>query len=223
MADKSAQKTIKIIIVDDHPVLRTGLAQMLNQEPDFNVCGEAKDTQEALEILHKLQPDVAIVDITLEGISGLELIKMIRAQYPKVAVLVLSMHDESLYAERALRAGARGYVMKHEATDVIINAIRAILKGDVHVSPRLATQFVNKVAEGDKNKPLSPIQSLSDRELEVFTLIGKGFGTRQIAEKLCLSVKTVETYREHIKNKLKLSDATKLVRQAVNWVEGENL
>ena len=211
----------QIVIVDDHPILRQGLAQLINQEKDLFICGEAKDAQQGLDQIDHLKPNLVIVDITLEGIDGLELIKLIKGRFPRLPILVLSMHDESIYAERALRAGARGYIMKQEASDVIVSAIRNILKGEIHVSNRMASRLLNKVADGRADRSGSSIEQLSDRELEVFTLIGKGLGTRKVAEKLCLSVKTVETYREHIKNKLELNNATELVRHAVKWVESE--
>ena len=215
------KKKAKILIVDDHPILRQGLSQLINQEEDLSICGEAKDAQQGMDRISRLNPDLAIIDITLEGIDGLELIKLVKSRFPKLPILVLSMHDEAIYAERALRAGARGYIMKQEASDVIISAIRKVLKGEIHVSSRMASRLLNKVADGRADRGGSAVEELSDRELEVFTLIGQGLGTRKIAEKLCLSIKTVETYREHIKNKMELANATELVRQAVKWVESE--
>lgn len=208
---------VRILIIDDHPVLRRGLAQLINQESDLKVCGDAPDANEGFEKIKELKPDVAIVDISLDGTDGLDLIKRIKVLMPKLPVLVLSMHDENVYAERVLRAGARGYIMKQEAPELVIAGIRRILKGEYHVSDKMAAKLLSKVADGRDRQVGSIVDRLSDRELEVFTLIGKGLGTRQISDKLCLSVKTVETYRKHIKDKLGLGNATELVCQAVKW------
>lgn len=215
------KKKTRVLVVDDHPIIRQGLSQLLNGEADMAVSGDVADANDAMRAIATLNPDVVVADISLEGVSGLELIKMIKGRYPKLPVLVLSMHDESLYAERALRAGARGYIMKHEAPEVIVTAIRRAIRGEIHVSESVASSLLDRVADGRREPRGTLVDSLSDRELEVFTLIGRGFGTRQVAEKLSLSVKTVETYREHIKDKLKIGNAAKLVRQAVAWVERE--
>jgi len=210
---------IKVYVVDDHPIIRQGLKQMINQEKDLMVCGDAEDACQGLEEVKALQPDIVIVDISLKGMSGIDLIKNLKNRYADLPILVLSMHDESLYAERVLRAGARGYIMKQEATTNVLSAIRCILEGKIYVSERMTAKILEKSVEGRSDKTASPVDLLSDRELEVFQMIGKGLGTRQIAKELHLSIKTVETYRENIKEKLKLENATELVRHAVQWVE----
>jgi DNA-binding NarL/FixJ family response regulator len=207
----------KILIVDDHPIVRQGLAELINHEDDLVVCGQAEDGHQAMAAIKKLQPDLAIVDISLKETSGMELIKDIKAQYSDLVVLALSMHDESLYAERALRAGAKGYIMKAEATENVVSAIRKVMTRQIYVSDRMAAKMVRKLVGGGPDVGASAIDRLSDRELEVFSLIGQGFGTRQIAERLHLSVKTVETYRAHIKEKLNLADASELLRYAIQW------
>jgi len=220
------KKRNKVLIVDDHPIVRHGIAELLNHEADLTVCGEAEDAHQALEAIAEiaiLKPDIAIVDITLkEGLGGIELIKDIKARYPKLPVLVLSMHDESLYAERCLRAGAKGYIMKQEATEKVVEAIRQVLGGEIYLSDKMAQKILHKFIGGQPEVGGSPIESLSDRELEVFQLIGRGLGTRRIAEELYLSVKTIETYREHIKEKLKLKNAPELAQHAIQWVQSEN-
>lgn len=205
--------------MDDHPIVRQGLASLIDQQPDLQVCGEASDPQQAMQAVTECRPDIALVDISLGHVSGLELIKDLRSRAPDLPILVLSIHDEGFYAERALRAGAKGYVMKQEATEKVMTAIRKVLAGDVYVSEtmaaRMLTQFVGAPpSEGDE----SPIARLSDRELEIFTMIGRGLGTREIATKLFLSVKTVEAHREHIKDKLNLKSGTELMRHAVQYV-----
>ncbi len=212
----------KVLIVDDHPILREGISQLINQEEDLTVCGSVEDAYQGLDAIEKLKPSVVIVDISLKGMNGIELIKNIKTRYVKLPILVLSMHDESLYAERVLRAGARGYIMKQEATGKVLIAIRKVLKGEIYVSEKIAARMLEKCVDGGSEKGTSPLDLLSDRELEVFQLIGKGCGTRQIAKELHLSIKTVETYREHIKQKMKLENATELVRHAVQWVEIDN-
>jgi len=218
-ADKS--KT-KIVIVDDHPIVRQGLAELINHEQELTVCGHAEDAHEALAIIKESEPDMVIVDISLKETSGMELIKDIKAQYPNLPVLALSMHDESLYAERALRAGAKGYIMKVEATENVVTAIRKVLSGQIYVSDRMAAKMVRKLVGGRSQVGVSVIESLSDRELEVFQLVGRGFGTRQIAERLHLSVKTIETYRAHIKEKLNLADSSELLQYAIQWVSSQD-
>jgi len=211
-----------IFIVDDHSIVRRGLKQLIDQEADLAVCGEAENGQAALEAMKKLAPDLALVDLSLGGESGLELIKDIKARYPKVSVLVLSMHDEAFYAERVLRAGAKGYIMKLQAPDLILKAIRRVLSGEIYLSDPMASKMLRKVAGGEDPIVGSPIERLSDRELEVFQLIGIGLGTRHIAERLSRSVKTVETYREHIKLKLDLKDATELTQAAIQWLQSQH-
>ncbi len=217
-SEEKVEKEIRILIVDDHPIVRQGLAELVNHEVDLAVCGQAEDSHEAMGAVRELEPDTVVVDISLKETSGLELIKDIHSQYPDLPVLALSMHDETLYAERALRAGAMGYIMKQEATENVIVAIRKILGGEIYVSDRMASRMVRKLVAGQAESTASPVDCLSDRELEVFHLIGKGHGTRQISERLHLSVKTIETYRAHIKDKLNLADAAELLQYAIQWL-----
>ncbi len=216
---KSPIKKIKtrILLVDDHPIMRRGLAELINLEKDLMVCGEADGVQEALELIKLHKPDLALVDLSLKNESGLNLIKDINTRFPAVLMLVLSMHDEAFYAERALRAGAKGYIMKQQATDQVLVAIRRILAGEVYLSDLMSSKVLRKVIGEKSHKTYSPVERLSDRELEVFKLIGTGLGTRQIAERLSRSVKTVETYREHIKLKLDLKDSSELIQNAIQW------
>ena len=211
----------RVLIVDDHPVVRQGLALLINQEPDLEVCGHAEDAHEALQNIRELMPDLVIVDISLKDTSGIDLIKDVRIQQPELPILTLSMHDESLYAERALRAGARGYIMKQEATEQVVTAVRRVLAGEIYVSNSMAARMVSKLATGAAPANASPIESLSDRELEVFRLIGEGHKTRDVADRLHLSVKTIETYRAHIKDKLGFKDGNELFRFAVEWLNTE--
>jgi DNA-binding NarL/FixJ family response regulator len=192
---------------------------LISQQADLQICGEAANESQALELIRTVQPHVAIVDISLEAGSGIELIKSIKAMFPAVTVLVLSMHDESLYAERALRAGARGYVMKREATKKVIQAIRCVLAGQLYVSDKIAALMAEKFVEGRPVATASPIEQLSNRELEVFELLGLGHNTRQIADHLHVGFKTVQTYSARIKEKLKLANATELMREAIRWHE----
>ena len=212
----------RVMIVDDHPIVRKGIRALLEQESDLVVCGEAESLGEALKVREKAGPDVMIVDIALKGSDGLELIKSVRYQDESVAILVMSMYDESLYAERALRAGANGYIMKEAVDNNIVNAVRCILGGEVYVSEVVRQRILQGLSSTRTDVHASPVDGLSDRELEVFRLIGSGRGTRQIAEQLHLSVKTVETYRAHIKEKLNLHNASELVRAAVQWVDSQN-
>jgi len=209
----------RIFIVDDHPIVRKGLAQLINQEPDMVVCGEAENAQNALELLKRIRPDLAIVDISLQGIDGIELIKKIKDRDINLPILVVSMHDESLFAERALKVGAKGYIMKQEAIEKMMEAIRKVIKGEVYVSARVSATIVKKFIDGKAESSRSPMEVLSNRELEVFQLIGQGFGTRQIAEELNVSIKTVESYRANIKEKLNLRNAAELIRHAVHYVD----
>ena len=219
---KAEKSKAKILIVDDHPIVRQGLTQLINQEDDLVVCAQAENAHQALLAIGRTKPDMAVVDITLKDRSGLELIKDIRAQYPDMAVLALSMHDESLYAKRALRAGARGYVMKAEATENVVKAIRQVLDGRVYLSDKMSTRMMHELVGREADVSSSDIDRLSDRELEVFTMIGQGIGTGRIARKLCLSVKTIETYRAHIKEKLDLEDASALLTYAIQWVNSQD-
>ena len=221
MTAKPAAKKAKakIIVVDDHPIVRQGLVQMISHEPDLEVCAEAEAAADALKAIAATGPDAAIVDLSLKGSSGLELLKDIRVRYPKLPVLVLSVYDESMYAERALRAGARGYMMKEEAAEKVITAIRRILSGQIYLSESMASRFLHVFVDGRPEGGTSPAERLSDRELEVFQLIGQGFGNTDIARQLHLSPKTVETYRGHIKEKLNLSSSTELLQSAIRWAQ----
>jgi DNA-binding NarL/FixJ family response regulator len=207
----------RILVIDDHPIVRQGLALMLNREADFVVCGEAEDANGALLVLASARPDVLILDISLNGPDGLDLLKNIRTTHPSLPVLILSMHDESIYAERALRAGANGYIMKQEATERVLVAVRRILSGEIYVSDRIANRLLKHYIAGSSTPRNSSVGDLSDRELEVFRLIGEGQGTRQIAESLHLSIKTVESYQAHIKEKLCLRSARELMQHAIEW------
>jgi DNA-binding NarL/FixJ family response regulator len=209
----------KIILVDDHPLVREWLTNLIHQQADLMVCGEAETAPAALELIAATKPDVAIVDISLKDSSGIELIKRIKAAHPRVAVIVLSMHDERLYAERALRAGARGYIMKRETARKVIAAVRLVLDGRLYLSEGMAALFAEKFVDGRAPSVNSPIEQLSDRELEVFQLLGEGYETRQIAESLKVSLKTVQVYCARIKEKLKLANATELLREAIRWNE----
>jgi len=206
-----------VFVVDDHPIVRQGLALLINRESDLVVCGEAEEMQSALSAIQTLRPNILIVDISLNGPDGLELLKNIRLTSPRLPVLILSMHDESIYAERALRAGANGYIMKQEATEKVLVALRRILSGEIYVSDRIANSMLRHYVRGANASEQSSVSDLTDRELEVFRLIGEGQGTRQIAEALHLSVKTVESYQAHIKEKLSLRSARELVQHAVEW------
>jgi DNA-binding NarL/FixJ family response regulator len=208
----------KIFLVDDHPLVREWLAQMIQRESDLAVSGEAEDTHEALAKITENKPDLVIADISLKTTHGLELVKDLQARYPELPVLILSMHDESLYAERVLRAGAKGYITKQEATKKILPAIRQVLAGQIYISEKMASRMVHKMVLGRAQEHKSPIERLTDRELEVFQLIGAGQGTRRIAAELHLGIKTVESYRARIKEKLKLEDGTQLLQQAIQWV-----
>jgi DNA-binding NarL/FixJ family response regulator len=211
-----------IYIVDDHCMIRRGLTALIGAEPDMQVCGQAEDVGKATTEIIKLRPDIVIADISLKGNSGLELVKNIKAFDSNIQVLVLSMHDESIYALRALKAGARAYLMKGDLAEKIIEAIRRIGKGHLYVSDNVAGQMLSQLTIGSSFETDSPVSSLSDRELEVVTLIGSGFPTRQIAAKLHISIKTVETHRAHIKRKLRIENATQLVQFCVRWVEESN-
>lgn len=216
--DKIDGNKAKILIVDDHPLVREGLADLVNKEKDLVVCGQAEDAYQAMEAIRELKPDMVIVDISLKETSGLELIKDIKIQHPGLPVLTLSMHEESVYAERALRAGAKGYIMKREATKKVVTAIRKVLRGQLYLSEKMMTRLVRKFVDGKPEAGTSPIDRLTDRELEVFSLLGRGNGTRQISEQLHLSVKTIETYRSRIKEKLNLTSGTELLQHAFQWV-----
>ena len=212
---------IRILIVDDHPLVRSGFAQLIGDCPDLEVCGEAGDMAEALDQVETTQPDLAIIDLSLAGGSGLDLIERIKSRNKDILMLVASMHDESLYAERVLSAGARGYINKQEAQDRIIQAIRTVLSGKVYLSQAMTERMLSGMVDADGGK--RDIESLSNRELQVFELIGQGVATSQIAEQLNLSIKTIETHQAHIKKKLGLSSAHELTQRAIRWVmEQEN-
>lgn len=216
----SSRNKTRIFIVDDHPMMRDGLRALINAEPDLAVCGEADDGLKALDAVAQARPDLVLADITLPGKSGLELIKDWQAMRPELPVLVISMHDEGLYAERVLRAGGRGYVMKQVGGHKLLEAIRTVLAGKVYVSERMSERILQSFSDR-KRGGQGPVAKLSDREFEVFQLIGEGIGTADIAARLHLSVKTVEAHRANIKQKLGLKGATELVREAVRWVEME--
>ena len=216
----AASSKTRVFLVDDHPIVRRGFQLLLSMEPDLMVCGEADSGPAALEKILALKPDVAIVDLSLKGGSGLELIKQLRAQALKLKVLVFSMRDEGIFAERALRAGADGYITKEEGTEKAIEAIRVLMQGKRYLSNELAEKIMDALV-GATPGTESAVQSLSDRELEVLELIGDGLGSREVARKLHLSIKTVESHREHIKAKLGLSRATELVSYAFNWFHGD--
>ncbi|HEY2468320.1 MAG TPA: response regulator transcription factor [Terracidiphilus sp.] len=206
-----------VFIVDDHPLLRQGLALLINRENDLAVCGEAQEAQTAMHAIAQYQPDILIVDISLNGPDGLDLLKNIRNSYPGLPVLILSMHDEATYAERALRARANGYIMKQEATEKVLVAVRRILNGEVYLSDRIANKLLRQYIGGASTALQSRLNALSDRELEVFRSIGEGRSTRQIADELHLSVKTVETYQAHLKEKLALRSGRELIQHAIQW------
>lgn len=217
MTDTSIKSGVRIVIVDDHPMVRERLAEIINREADMMVCGEAEDRANALEVIGRESPGLAIVDLTLRRSNGLDLIKDLRAMYPDVRILVVSMQEENLYAERVIRAGAHGYITKQEATRKILEAIRQVLDGKVFLSDALSAELLSRMVGKPKATPGSSFELLTDRELQVFDLVGQGFGTRQIAEQLGLDVKTVETYRARIKDKLELKDASELLRKAIAW------
>jgi DNA-binding NarL/FixJ family response regulator len=212
----------RVLIVDDHPIVRDGLITIIDHDKDLTVCGEADEPQEALKAISELRPDVVIVDITLKDSDGIELTKSIKARYPKLPVIVLSIHDESVYAERALRAGAQAYLMKEVVSDNIVTAIRTVLSGEIYVSNTIGKKMLRKLAAGKVGTIGGPMDSLSDRELEIFRLIGQGYKPSKIAKSMHLSVKTVETYRARIKEKLNLADADELLRYAIQWVSSEH-
>lgn len=208
----------KILIVDDHPITRDGLATRLSLEKDLEVCGEACDVNDALEVIQSHAPDLAVVDISLESGNGIDLVKEIKYRFPKVRILVWSMYDESLYADRALRAGADGYINKKHAREAIVSAIRTVLAGNVYLCPEHSARLLRQLSQGRQALAADPVESLSDRELEAFSLIGHGMKTREIAKRMCLSPNTVETYRSRIKEKLGLKHTAELARVATQWV-----
>jgi DNA-binding NarL/FixJ family response regulator len=220
---KSPRPGRRILIVDDHPMMRQGLAQLISSEPDLAVCQEADTAGQALDLVAARKPDLVLLDISLPDRNGLELIKDIHVFCPEVLILVVSMHDETLYAERVLRAGARGYIMKQEGGKKLMAAIRQVLNGQIYVSEKMSAKILEIFSGRRGEAGGSPVERLSDREFEVFQLIGEGKGTRDIAGHLRLSVKTVEVHRANIKEKLKVKTATDLVRYAVRWAEGQRM
>ncbi len=218
---KTTAGTRKVLIVDDHPLVRQGIATVVDQQPDMEVSGEADSAHGALESMEKNPPDVAVVDLTLKESSGLDLIKDIRIRFPDTLVLVLSMREEGFYAERCLRAGAQGYITKEEGRDKVLEGIRKVLDGQIFVSEKMATKIMGRIADhaGGGDVGGSAVDDLTDRELQIFELIGGGMATREIAEKLHISPKTVDSHREHIKRKLQLDTATDLARHAIQWVQ----
>lgn len=219
---EGANRTSKVFIVDDHPIVRQGLSQLIDHEPDLKVCGEAADVKEARARLGSSQPDVVIVDLSLRDSDGMELIKDIRSKYRQLPVLVLSMHDESIYAERLLSAGANGYIMKQAAADQLLTALRRVLAGGIYVSEHVGASMIERFAVGGIKHSGDPMDRLSNRELQVLNLIGRGKKTREIAQALNLSVKTIESHRQRIKKKLNLASAPQLVQFAVNWYSGQH-
>ncbi len=209
----------RILLVDDHPFMRAGLGQLIDCQPDLVVGSEAGNPAEALQVLARQRPDLILTDLTMPGRSGLEFIKDLRAAHPEIPILVVSMHDEAVYAERALRAGARGYIMKEAGGENLLGAIRQVLRGEIYVSHKMSARILEAVSSRRPRGSSSPIEQLTDREFEVFQLIGQGKGTREIAAELHLSPKTVDVHRSHVKEKLGLRDATALIRHAVRWVE----
>ncbi len=211
----------KIYIVDDHPVFRKGLAQLIDEEADLRVTGEAESVTQAIQLIQKGLPDLVIVDITLRDKSGIDLIEYLKKDFPRLPILVISMHDESLYAERVLRAGALGYITKQEMTGDVVAAVRQVIGGKRYISSDMVDALLGKMMAGTGGEGLSPTETLSNRELEVFQLIGQGFKRGEIADLLHLSVKTIGTYRENIKKKMNLKTATELIKHAVTWVQSQ--
>ncbi|MDA0812035.1 MAG: response regulator transcription factor [Verrucomicrobia bacterium] len=218
---ETSTDTKTIFIVDDHPIMRQGLAVLINHEKDLNVCGEAEDAAHALDGILATKPDLALIDISLPGKNGLELIKDLRAMDVYVSILVHSMHDESLYVERVLRAGAQGYITKDEGGSKLMEAIRKVLAGEIYVSPEMSGKII-EIFSGRRASSTNPVEALTDRQFEIFQMIGNGQSTRDIAETLNVSIKTVDAHRDHIKKKLNLRSGTELVRFAVRWVESQN-
>lgn len=217
MGSSTVASKTTILIVDDHPVFRLGLGELIEQSGDLTVCGGADDANQAWQSINELNPDLVIVDITLKTSDGIDLVKQINSHFKQLPVLVVSMHDESLYAERALLAGARGYIMKQEATDSIVHAIRHVLKGKIYASDDVKETIFSRHVDPGRSEAVSAVDSLTNRELEVFRLFGKGLSTKEIAETLHLSIKTIGTYRERIKEKLSLKHISELISYAAHW------
>jgi DNA-binding NarL/FixJ family response regulator len=219
-AGQTGARKSKVFLVDDHPVLRQGLGKLINDQPDMAVCGEAESPPHALEGIGRTKPDLVLLDLSLAGGDGMELCKQLQEQHQGLPVLIISMHDESLYAERCLRAGAMGYVMKQEPPERVMSAIRKVLSGNIHLSEAMSAKLLRNLA-GVRNADASPLERLSDRELEIFRLIGKGHSVRSIAEELFLSPKTVEAHKEHIKQKLNLKTSNELLQYAIEARDSE--
>jgi DNA-binding NarL/FixJ family response regulator len=215
---KSQPQKSRILIVEDHPLFSEGLSQMINRHPAMVVCGQVPDAAAAMRAVAELKPDLVLVDISLEGSNGIDLIKSLKAKYDELPILVISMHDESLYAERALRAGALGYVMKNQPARIVKAAISKVLGGEIFLSEKMSTSVLGKLLRGKSEMPVSPIEQLSDRELEVFQMLGEGKPSRQIAEDLNLTIPTIHSFRNRIKEKLQLKNSTELVLHAMQWV-----
>jgi DNA-binding NarL/FixJ family response regulator len=211
-------RRVRVLVVDDHPIVRKGFAQLINSEPDLEIVGEAEDISQALRIAREVEPDLAIVDLALKTGNGLEVIKALKSHNPNIKMLAASALDESLFAERALRAGAQGFISKHEAIENLVGAIRAVLDENIYLSPKMTQRLLHHVSGRGLAIESSPVERLTDRELEVFQLLGEGLSTRQIAAKIHLSPKTIDRYRDNIKQKLQLKNATELIRQATQWV-----
>jgi DNA-binding NarL/FixJ family response regulator len=213
----------RILLVDDHPIVRAGFAQLINQEPDLEVCAQVGNPNEAMEAVKRSMPDLAIIDISLDGSNGLELVKLLQSLYPQMLLLVLSMHPEAIYAHRTIKAGAKGYIMKQAPTDEVMRAIRLVLRGELYLSGRMNEMMVKRLYGNGEPRKVSALDDFTDRELEVFDLIGRGVKTADIAKKLSVSIKTVETHRAHIKDKLQLKDGTELISYAVRWAGLERI
>ena len=210
-------KKYRVLLVDDHPLVRRGLAEVIAREPDLEACGEAADVAEALSEVERTKPDIVVIDLTLRTGHGIELLEKLKARAPNLKTLVSSMHDETLFAERVLRAGAKGYVTKQEPPEVLLRAIRQVLRGELYLSPRMTSRLLNRVVVGAPTQE-DPVQSLSNREVEVYEMIGLGLTIQQIASRLHLSPKTIETHREKVKQKLNVKSSAELNRRAVQWV-----
>jgi DNA-binding NarL/FixJ family response regulator len=220
--NKTAEKKTQVFIVDDHPVVRDGLASIINHEQDLNICGQAEDAFQALKAIAELEPDVVVADISLKNSNGIELTKSIKTEYPRISIIVLSIHDESVYAERALLAGAKAYLMKDTISENIIRAIRTVLNGEIFVSDNILKKFLHKIAGDKAGVAKTSIDSLSDREFEIFRLIGEGLKASLIAQQLHLSIKTIETYRTRIKEKLGIDNASELLQYSIRWEKSQD-
>jgi len=221
-SNKTAMGKSSVFIVDDHAMFRDGLRQLIEHDPGLTVCGDAPDAVSAMDAIRRTNPDVVIVDITLADSSGLDLVKSLRNEDEDLPVLVVSMHEETLYAERALRAGAMGYVMKNEPGKTVTAAIHSVLRGEMYLSRKMSSSVISKFMRGESEQPMSPLEILSDRELEVFRMLGQGKGTRQIAQELNVAVPTVNSFRNRIKEKLNIKAAPELVLRAIHWVQSDS-